>query len=85
MLPGVVVDAVSDKVEPVHIGLLLPATGVAGGLGSDRTCGPTLLDGQPASVVTLIFVYVPAGRLSIVNIPLALEVIVVVTGLPFFI
>ena len=54
MVPVVLVVAVNSSVLPEHIGELLPVVGNAGGAGSARTKGPTLLEIHPLSV-TVIF------------------------------
>lgn len=49
-VPGEVVLALSASVLPLHMGELLPATGVAGGVGSTSVTGPTVLEIQPFKV-----------------------------------
>lgn len=80
--PGVAELAVSTKLFPLHIGLLLPVIGVAGGVGSDKVKGPTTFDGQPFSV-TDILVYDPAARFGMVRLPPASDDIDAVCGVPF--
>lgn len=68
--PGVVVPAFNVSVLPLHTGPLLPAVGVAGGVGSFSVNGPTTFEGQLFSV-TEILLYVPAGRFGIIKAPAA--------------
>jgi hypothetical protein len=52
--PAVTVLDVRFKAFPLHTGPLLTAVGVAGGLGSERVKGPTVLDGQLFSVTLIL-------------------------------
>lgn len=53
--PGVAELAVKFKVLPLQMGPLLPVTGTAGGVGSDKVKGPTILEEHPFNT-TLMFV-----------------------------
>ena len=41
------------RVEPLQIGVLLPAVGTAGALGSDKVIGPTSVEVQPFTVTCM--------------------------------
>jgi hypothetical protein len=73
----VVVLANKFNVPPLHTGLLLVATGVAGGVGSDNVNGPTGAEGQPVIETTMLS-YTPAGKPVIVSTPELFDEIVAV-------
>ena len=54
IVPVLVVLAVKFSVCPLHKGELLPAVGVAGGLGSLRLNGPTAFEGHPLLVAVIL-------------------------------
>jgi hypothetical protein len=81
--PVVLVFEVKLRVAPAHNGLLLEAVGVAGADGFVRVNGPTEFDLQPFCV-TVILSYTPADKLLIVIVPVELDVIVTVVGVPLF-
>jgi hypothetical protein len=53
-VPVSVVVALRFNVPPLQTGPLLVATGAAGGFGSVRLKGPTVLEGQPFSVTLML-------------------------------
>lgn len=53
-LPGDVVDAVRFKESPLHTGVLLAATGVAGGVGSVKVKGPAIFELHPFNVTRML-------------------------------
>lgn len=79
MAPVDVVDAVRLRSLPLHMGELLPAVGVAGGLGSVNVTGPTIFDGQPVNT-TRMFAYVPATRFGMISDPPAFDAMLAVCG-----
>jgi hypothetical protein len=68
-VPIVDVDAVKLSVFPLHIGVLLPTVGVAGGFGSTRVCEVVGADGQPELETTNMLVYEPAVSDGMVTDP----------------
>jgi hypothetical protein len=83
-VPVVVVFAKRFNVEPLHTALLLVATGVAGGVGSDKVNGPTGAEGQPFRLTTILS-YTPAGRFPIVSTPDEFEEAIAVCAAPSFV
>lgn len=69
--PGVVVLALRFNVSPLHTGELPDAVGVAGGVGSTKVTGPSILETQPFNI-TRILLYKPAARLGMTSDPLPL-------------
>ena len=78
---AVSLDPVRLIVLPEQSGLLLEALLPEGDVGLVSVKGPTLFEGQP-SRVTVMFLYSPAGSLSMVIVPVAEEVIVAEILLP---
>ena len=78
-MPVLAVEAVRFNVCPLHKGELLPAVGVAGGLGSVRLNGPTALEGQPL-LVAVILEYDPATKLPMIMLPDRFATIFILTA-----
>jgi hypothetical protein len=73
VVPFVVEEAVIVKVCPEQIGALVVIVTFAGDEGLTSVKGPTTLEGQPFKD-TVTFEYVPGPRLSIVIVPVPVDV-----------
>ena len=82
--PAVALVADKLKAVPLQIGLLLVATGIAGGVGSDNVIGPaTVLEIQPFNV-TVILVYVPAVNPEMIILPPLAVIVCAACAMPPF-
>jgi hypothetical protein len=78
-VPVLAVEAVRFNVCPLHNGELLPAVGVAGGLGSERLNGPTAFDAHPL-LVTVMFEYEPADKFPMIIFPEPFAMMLILTN-----